>query len=93
MRQLLVLFLTISLFSCDQNTDTYKFEGDAVGFADGSEILVYAFQGKQPQIVDTIIINDEKFSTTYPNETGISLKFLRVENLNGSVLFFQKMKI
>lgn len=88
MRQLLVLFLTISLFSCDQNTDTYKFEGEAVGFADGSEILVYAFEGKQPQIVDTIIIKDEKFSTTYPNETGISLKFLRVEKLNGSVLFF-----
>ncbi len=34
MRQLLVLFLTLSLFSCDQNTDTYKFEGEAVGFAD-----------------------------------------------------------
>lgn len=90
MKQLLVLFLAISLFSCDQDKDnnSYKLEGEAIGFADGSEILVYSFENKQPQVIDTIIINQEKFSASYPKEEGPNLKFLRIEKLNGSILFF-----
>lgn len=90
MKQLLVIILSISLFSCnmEKDSDSYKLEGDAVGFADGSEILVYSFENKQPQVIDTIIINDEKFSAIYPNEEGVNLRFLRIEKLNGSVLFF-----
>ncbi len=90
MKQLLVLFLSISLFSCNQdnNSNSYKLDGEAVGFADGTEILVYSFENKQPKVIDTIFIKDEKFSASYPNEEGTNLKFLRVEKLNGSVLFF-----
>ncbi len=90
MRQILALFLTLSLtlVSCQKEKNSYTLEGDAVGFADGSQIFVYTFENKQTKIIDTIVVKDGKFSATYPNETGLKLNFLRPNEANGSVIYF-----
>ncbi len=88
MRQILALFLTVLFFSCNKDSNTYKLEGDAIGFADGSEIYVYTFENKQPKALDTLTVENGKFSGTFPKEEGIHLNFLRVKDRNGSVLYF-----
>lgn len=88
MRLILALLLTISLISCNKDTNSYKLEGDAVGFADGTEMYLYTLENKQPKLLDTITINQEKFSATYPKKENSSLNFLRVNEVQGSVLFF-----
>lgn len=90
MRQFLALFLTLTLtlFSCQEEKNTYTLEGDAIGFADGSEIFVHTFENKQTKVIDTLVVKDGKFSGTYPNITTISLNFLRSNDANGSVIYF-----
>lgn len=90
MRQFLALFLTLTLtlFSCQEDKNTYTLEGDAVGFADGTEIFVNTFENKQTKVIDTLIVKDGKFSGTYPKNTSIKLNFLRTDEANGSVIYF-----
>ena len=88
MRLILALLLSISLISCNKDTNSYKLEGDAIGFEDGTEMYVYTLENKQPKLLDTIVINEGKFSATYPNSENTSLNFLRLNEVQGSVLFF-----
>lgn len=88
MRQLLALFLTLALFSCQKNSNEYSLKGEALGFSDGTEIYVYAFEDRQPQVIDTLIVQDGKFSGTYAKTDDLSLNFLRVKDINASILFF-----
>ncbi|SRX54913.1 TlpA disulfide reductase family protein [Aequorivita sp. CIP111184] len=88
MRLIFASLLTISLISCNKDTNSYKLEGDAVGFADGTEIFVYTLENKQPKVIDTLTVTQGKFSATYPKSDDINLSFLRINEINGSVLFF-----
>ncbi len=88
MRLLFALFLTLSLFSCNENIDTYTLEGEAVGFADGTSIYVYTLENNQPKPIDTLTVKNGKFSATYPKTEDTPLNFLRIKEVNASVLFF-----
>ncbi|AFL82387.1 Peroxiredoxin [Aequorivita sublithincola DSM 14238] len=88
MRLIFAFILTFSLISCNKDTNSYKLEGDAVGFADGTEIFVYTFVNNQPKAIDTIKVSQGKFSATYPKSDTLKLNFLRITDVNGSVLFF-----
>lgn len=88
MRLILASLLTISLLSCNKDTNSYKLEGDAIGFEDGTEMYLYTLENKQPKLLDTITITEGKFSATYPKNENASLNFLRVNEVQGSVLFF-----
>lgn len=88
MRLILASLLTISLISCNKDTNSYKLEGDAIGFADGTEIFVYTLENKQPKVIDTLKVTQGKFSATYPKTEGKNLNFLRLNEINASVLFF-----
>lgn len=88
MRLIFASILTISLISCNKDTNSYKLEGDAVGFADGTEIFVYTLENKQPKVIDTLKVTEGKFSATYPKSDAVNLNFLRINEVNGSILFF-----
>ncbi|HPE83724.1 MAG TPA: hypothetical protein PLV43_08405, partial [Aequorivita sp.] len=60
MRLILASLLTISLISCNKDSSTYTLEGDAVGFADGTEIVVYTFENNQPKPIDTLKVMQGK---------------------------------
>ncbi|MBK5212309.1 MAG: AhpC/TSA family protein [Flavobacteriaceae bacterium] len=87
MRLIFASLLTVLLISCNKS-NSYKLEGDAVGFADGTEIYVYTLENKQPKVIDTLKITEGKFSATYPKSDAATLNFLRMADVNGSVLFF-----
>ena len=88
MRLIFASLLTISLISCNKDTNSYKLEGDAVGFADGTEIFVYTLENKQPKVIDTLKVTEGKFSATYPKSDAVNLNFLRINEVNGSIIFF-----
>src|SRR5690554_130672 len=90
MRPILALILTISLtfVSCQDPSNTYTMEGEAMGFDNGAEILVYSFVNRQPKLIDTLIVNDGKFSATYPNQQNYTLNFLRPKSVNGTIIYF-----
>lgn len=90
MRQLSALFLTaiFTFFSCQEEKNTYTLEGEAFGFADGTEIFIHTFKDKQTKVIDTLIVKDGKFSGTYPKSNALSVNFIRANEANGSVIYF-----
>ncbi len=88
MRLFLASILTLSLISCNKDTNSFKLDGDAVGFADGTEIYVYTLENKQPKVIDTLTVTAGTFSATFPKNDAVNLNFLRIAEVNGSVLFF-----
>jgi thiol-disulfide isomerase/thioredoxin len=77
------------LISCNtKDANNFKLEGDAIGFADGTEIYVFTLENKQPKAIDTLTVTEGKFSATYPKNEGYNLNFLRINEVNGSVLYF-----
>lgn len=93
MRLIIALILTLTLISCNKNSDSYKLEGDAIGFADGTEVVVYTLENKQPKPIDTLKITGGKFSAVYPNSSEVApLNFLRIGDVNASILFFPENK-
>ena len=98
MRQILTLLLTVSLafYSCQEDKNTFKLEGEAIGFADGTKIFVNTFENKQPKVIDTLVVKDGKFMGTYPKSEAVNLNFLRTEEANGSAIYFpenENMKV
>lgn len=94
MRLTLFLFLTFSLtlFSCQEEKKSFTLEGNAVGFADGAEIIAYTFENRQAVAIDTLIVENEKFSGTYPFDNSPQVNFLRSHEVNGSVIYFPENK-
>lgn len=88
MRLLFALFLTLLVNSCNTDSKTYTLSGEAPGMADGTEVYVYTLENKQPKVMDTLKITGEKFSATYPKSDSINLNFLRVQGVNGTILYF-----
>lgn len=90
MKQLyLVLFSSALLFSC-QNKESYQLNGTAVGYDDGTKILVQTFSFKDnfPVTKDTLTVENGKFSATYTSSTKPSMNILRVEDEQFSVIYF-----
>jgi len=88
MRLIIATLLALSIISCNKDTNTYKLEGEAVGFPEGAKIYVYGLENKQPKAIDTLTVTGGKFSASYPKTEGATLNFLRFDDINGSVLYF-----
>jgi thiol-disulfide isomerase/thioredoxin len=84
----LLTLLTVILISCSGDSDTYVLEGTATGFEDGTSVIVYeVVDVNQPVVVDTITIENGKFSATYPKSEAIAIRYLSVQNPQGTVVF------
>jgi thiol-disulfide isomerase/thioredoxin len=88
MRRLFAILLTISLLSCNTETNTYKLDGAAMGFADDTSILVYSIENNKPVVIDTLTVKNGKFSGEYPKSDDFSMHYLNIEELKANVLFF-----
>ncbi|WP_310993041.1 TlpA disulfide reductase family protein [Aequorivita marina] len=88
MRLIFAAILTLTIISCNEKSDGYKLEGEAIGFADGTEVVIYTLENQQPKPIDTLVVKEEKFSTEYPSNDTTPLNFLRIGDVNASLLFF-----
>lgn len=90
MKSIYTLILTSLFFVACQNSESYLLEGDAKGYADGTQILIqsYSFSENFSKIIDTLIVENEKFQGTYPVVKRPSLYILKVENERTSLVYF-----
>lgn len=89
MRRYFALLITIFLFSCAEDSNSYKLNGVAEGFEDGTQIFVYnLIDNNQPVVVDTLTIENGKFSAEYPKSDQLMLGYLAVQNPQGTAIFF-----
>ncbi|MDC8004607.1 TlpA disulfide reductase family protein [Aureisphaera galaxeae] len=89
MRRLIAFFITLLFISCNEtSSDSYTLEGNALGYADGTKVLVYDVVNNQTKIKDTLEIIGEKFSKTYPNETDTKIHLLRMDGSRNNIIYF-----
>jgi thiol-disulfide isomerase/thioredoxin len=89
MRRYFALFITVLLFSCSEDSENYTLEGVANGFADGTQLVVYMLEdNNQPVPIDTLTIENEKFSAAYPKSDKLQLGYLASEDPRGTIIFF-----
>ena len=88
MKYLSILFSTLLLFACNSNSDTYTLSGKAIGFEDGTKIIVSEVINNQPKAIDTLEIQSESFIGEYPNSEVLKLNLLQVENMKSTILYF-----
>ena len=89
MRRIFALILTISLVSCNTDTNTYKLKGAAYGFEDGSKVYVHKLlENNQTEVIDTLLVKKEKFSGAYLKNDESVIHFLKVDDLKNTLLYF-----
>lgn len=89
MRRYLALLITLILFSCGKDSDSYTIEGTAYGFENGTQIYVYSIEdSNQPLAIDTLTVENEKFSAAYPKTDKFEMGYFAVEEPRGTVVFF-----
>lgn len=89
MRRILALLLTLSIISCNTDNSNYELKGNALGFADGTKIVVYTIlDNNQPKSIDTLIVTNESFTGVYPKNDKLSVNYLQVDNIKRKILFF-----
>lgn len=85
----LLLFLSILLVNC-QNKEDYELKGEAIGYDEGTKILVQTFSFKDNFAVtkDTLTVKNGKFSAFYKVPIQPSMNILRVENEQFNIIYF-----
>ncbi len=87
MRRLLALFVTVLLVSCD--SDSFTISGTADGYEDGTNVYLYSIgSNNQPDIVDTLTIQNGKFSGTYPKSDEVTVNYMNIGRANTNILYF-----
>ncbi|MEM7084641.1 MAG: TlpA disulfide reductase family protein [Bacteroidota bacterium] len=89
MRRLTYLFITVLFISCNSSdSDTYKLDGNALGYTDGTEVLLFEIDdNNQSSIKDTLIITNGKFSASYAKSDVTALHLLKIGN-SPNIMFF-----
>jgi|SRR5690554_1450742 len=92
MRFLLLITAAILAVSCQ--SDSITLSGNVIGINDEpTEMYLHLInENNQPEIVDTIIIRNEKFSYQYPKIDSPQIAYLSIKNTVGNVIFFPENK-
>ena len=88
MKYLSILISTFLFFACNSKSDTYTLSGKAIGFNDGTKIIVSEVINNQPKAIDTLMVQSESFLGEYPNSEALTLNLLQVENVKSTILYF-----
>ena len=88
MRRLFAIILTLSLISCNTDSDSYIIDGVATGFEDNTSLLVYTLENNQAKVVDTLVVTNGKFSGKFPKSETSYIHYFHLEKLRSNILFF-----
>ncbi|GHC58292.1 TlpA disulfide reductase family protein [Ulvibacter litoralis] len=88
MRRLFAVLLTLSIVSCNTNKDTYSIDGTAEGFDNNTPVIVFTIENNQPKALDTLLVQDGKFSGMLPKTEGANINYFNIAKYNGNVIFF-----
>jgi thiol-disulfide isomerase/thioredoxin len=88
MRRLFAVLITISLISCNKDTNSYTISGLATGFDDNTEILVYTLENNSAKIMDTLIVSEGKFSGEFSKKETSNIHYFNLPEYKANILFF-----
>ncbi|MBX2828876.1 MAG: AhpC/TSA family protein [Flavobacteriaceae bacterium] len=89
MRRLLALFITLLLISCNEtDSNGYTLEVNALGYADGTKVLVYDVEDNKTNVKDTLELQGGKISKNYPNEEDVKIQVLRIDGTRNNIIYF-----
>ncbi len=89
MRKFFALLLTLLIISCASDSSKYDLNGKAIGFSDGTEIIVFTItEDNQPEAIDTLAVTNESFSGSFDKSEKLMINFLQIDGVNGNVLYF-----
>ncbi len=89
MKHIFLLLTTLSIISCQTDSTNYQLEGKAFGFSDGEKVYVYQIdKNNQSKIIDSLTVNGEKFSGSFPKSEELAINYLQTKSVNGNVIFF-----
>ncbi|QED36496.1 AhpC/TSA family protein [Antarcticibacterium arcticum] len=91
MKYLFLIVLSISLTSCQEDTNGYAISGNVKNLENGKMIYVSSIdQNNQPQIIDSVLVENEKFSLDLAEVEVSGLSFLTIKGVNGNVMFISE---
>ncbi len=89
MRRFLILLLILFIFSCGSDNATYKLDGSAEGFEDGTQVFVNTIlKNNQTEVIDTLFVKDNKFQGNFTKNNEIAIHFLKIEDNKNTLLLF-----
>ncbi len=92
MKYLLTLFIIAGIIGCKSDApEGYSISGEIVGIEDGKYIYVSQLgQNNQPEMVDSVAVEDEKFFLDLPEVENPVLNFINIKGYNGNVMFISE---
>lgn len=91
MRYIVLLCVTLILVSC-QN-DTITLSGKVEGLSEPTEMYLHLINdNNQPEVIDTIVVENEKFSYNYTRTDKPQIAYFSINNATGNVIFFPENK-
>lgn len=91
MKHLLVFIFLISLTSCQEDNNGYAISGKVNSMEDGKMIYISSIdQNNQPQIIDSVKVENGKFSLDLDEIEASGLSFLTINGANGNVMFISE---
>ena len=77
------------LISCADTSTTYNLQGTAIGYPDGARVYVYELDANsQPKPIDTLIIQNGKFSAAYPKTETPGMSYIKPDYTNKTIYYF-----
>ncbi len=88
-----MIFAGLTVMSCaDQGTYTLK--GNALGYADGTQFVLFELDSDSKSIPkDTLEVQGNQFSATYPYDANEPLNYLQVESGRNVVFFVENQDL
>lgn len=89
MKYIFSLCSLLLIMGCADNSTTYNLQGTAIGYPDGARVYVYELDtNSQPKPIDTLIIQNGKFSAAYPKSELAGMNYLKPDYTNKTIYYF-----
>lgn len=91
MKKAFLALMILVFMSCQNDTEGYAISGNIANVEDGTTIHVSQLgPNNQPQRIDSVAIENEKFTLDLPEVEQPGLSFLTVDGLNGNVMYISE---
>lgn len=88
MRRIFYLLITLVLVSCAKESDGIALNGEARGFPDGTQLMIYEVANNQTKVLDTFQVANGQFKGSLPKVEQAELRLMKVANKNVNIIFF-----
>ncbi len=91
MKKILTALVILCFLGCKKNLEGYAVTGNIDSIEDGRMVRISELDEiNQPKIIDSVAIQDNKFSIDLPDVDTPKLSFLTINGLNGNIVYISE---